>query len=180
MGSHLLPRLCHTCLPVWKWLSCRHWMRLTDHIYLSGVYWAHRAPRIKPWTRAQKQICIEAANLLHRPRLIVWTPKVKTGLHSCFPYTVLCVCVRASVCARGWARRQYKTAPHCCFACSLCPVIHNMKQISKALEKCICMFYIETETIRMDAATEIEIYPCCLKVQRFWAAMQIKWDFTFQ
>lgn len=98
MGSHLLPRLCHTCLPVWKWLSCRHWMRLTDHIYLSGVYWAHRAPRIKPWTRAQKQVCIEAANLLHRPRLIVWTPKVKTPLHSCFPCTVLCLCVCVCSC----------------------------------------------------------------------------------
>lgn len=99
MGSHLLPRLCHTCLPVWKWLSCRRWMRLTDHIYLSGVYWAHRAPRIKPCTRAQKQVCIEAANLLHRPQLIVRTPEVKTRPHSCGCVCVcVCVCAHASVC----------------------------------------------------------------------------------
>ena len=152
MGSHLLPRLCHTCLPVWKWLSCRRWMRLTDHIYLSGVYWAHRAPRIKPWTRAQKQVCIEAANLLHRPCLIVRTPEVITRPHSCFPHAVVSLCVSVCVCARlllcvcqSTSKRQCKVTPQCCFTSSFWAVIRGVKDLSKALGICICILHIAIE-----------------------------------
>lgn len=176
MGSHLLPRLCHTCLPVWKWLSCRHWMRLTDHIYLSGVYWAHRAPRIKPWTRAQKQVCIEAANLLHRPWLIVRTLEVKTRPHSCFPHAVVsvCACMLRCVC-QSVSKRQCKVTPQCCFTSSFWAVIHRMKDISKALGMCTCILEREREREMERERDTFASLQCSDSGQQ----VQIKWAFTF-